>query len=431
MFDHSDPYRLLGVARGTPMGEVRAAYRRRLADPRRPTYSPEEQLRFVTALEAIERERRALGDPEAAPTPEQKSRRRNATGLAVYAACFLIAGVVALTAAAPNGTARAAWDGDLLATGLSLTAAAIAVAILAFRGPRRNHTAHNRPPTPKKAEDMYPNAQPPGIESIIAQAGLGQWRARYQPRPAPIGVRLGVALGIYLLVVLLFASTGFLATGYGLVFFLVFTAFIGLGVANLAHMKRKSQAGDALDFFDEGLIVKGPKARVQMLWWDDARVFQQLFHYPTTGLVTFNYLLVDQEGNAVSIGDPKGAASSAIVNLNGNLDRFVLGAAFEGPEIWGPIIQDQITRAQLPKVLAEIEAGRRVDFGHLSIDRDGITADGNPIPWPDLQAASVQDGVVLFNVRGRFLRTREPVYTIANFFVFKAAVQVRSGITWT
>ncbi|MDN3240009.1 DUF6585 family protein [Glycomyces tritici] len=278
---------------------------------------------------------------------------------------------------------------------------------------------------------MHSNAEQFPHGDLAAQAGLGRWQAQYRPRKAPIALSMGIAGAIYVALAACFIGSDLLANGFLLILFLVITAFFALGFANLAYTKHKSGAGDTLDFFEHGLIVKGPKTLVSIFTWDDARAYQRLFHYPQTGLVTYNYLLVGPEGNAISIGDPKGAAMSAAVNLEANLDRFTLGAAFDAPQEWGPIVQEQITRAQLPKVLAEIDAGRRVEFGGLALDARSLQVDGRAVPWGDLQGVSVNDGVVAFKIAGRFLKARQSVYTIPNFFVFKAAVHSRTGLAWS
>lgn len=266
---------------------------------------------------------------------------------------------------------------------------------------------------------------------LAAQAGLGQWRARYRPRKAPIALSMGIAGAIYVALAACFIGSNLLSHGFLLILFLIITAFFALGFANLAYTKKKSGAGDTLDLFDHGLIVKGPKALVSIFMWSDTKAYQRLFHYPQTGLTTYNYLLVGPEGSAISIGDPKGAAMSAALNLEANLDKFTLGAAFEQPQEWGFIVQEQITRAQLPQVLAEIDAGRQVAFGDLAVDAEALTVDRERIPWGDLQGLSVKDGEVAFKITGRFLKARQSVYTIPNFFVFKAAVQTRSGLNWS
>ncbi|GAA2320795.1 hypothetical protein GCM10009853_093780 [Glycomyces scopariae] len=278
---------------------------------------------------------------------------------------------------------------------------------------------------------MHPHAPSPEFQGVAAQAGLGHWQTAYRPRPTRIAVPLTVAGVIYIAVVACLAGSNLLANGFGLIMLAIFTVFIGLGVLNLAHMKRRSGAGDELHFFEHGLIIKGPKTLVSVFHWDDALVYQRLFHYPQTGLTTYNYLLTDDANAPIAIGDPKGAASSALVNLDGDLADFTLGAAFDRPDQWGPAIQSAITNAQLPNVLARITSGEKVRFGRLALTRHALVVEGTTIPWTDLQQITVKDGTAAFKSGGRFFRTREQVYAIPNFFVFKEAVQARSGLTWT
>ncbi|WP_030144287.1 DUF6585 family protein [Glycomyces sp. NRRL B-16210] len=278
---------------------------------------------------------------------------------------------------------------------------------------------------------MNRHAAPNEFDDIAHRAGLGNCRAEYKPRPTPFVLPLFIAGVIYLLTVVCLAGTNMLENSFGVIMLVIFTLFIGLGVLNVVHAKRKSGAGDVLRLYDNGLIVKGPKALVSIFYWDSARVHQRLFRYPQTGLTTYNYLLTGPDASPIAIGDPKGAAASAIVNLQGDLANFTLGAAFSSPEEWGPAIQQAVTRTQLPDVLARIDRGERLAFGDLAVERDFLTIDGTAIAWNRLQAVSLHDGVALFKSADRLFRTREPVYTIPNFFVLQEVVRARTGLEWT
>lgn len=277
---------------------------------------------------------------------------------------------------------------------------------------------------------MNPNPLSPELHQLAEQTDLGVHRAEYRPRPAPFAVPLAVALTIYALVIACLAGSNMLENSFGVIMLVVFTVFIGLGVLNLLHMKRKSGASDELHLFDHGLIVKGPKTLVSFHHWDDATVYQRLFHYPQTGLTTYNYLLVAPDGAAISIGDPKGATTSAVTNLP-NLDHFTLGASFDRPDQWGPAVQEAVTRTQLPAVFARIGNNETAAFGPLTLDRDTLTVDGTAIPLTGLQDAAVKDGTAVFKSYNRFFKTREPVYAIPNFFVFKAALEAQTNRPWS
>ena len=143
------------------------------------------------------------------------------------------------------------------------------------------------------------------------------------------------------------------------------------------------------------------------------------------------YLITGPETHPIAIGDPEGAAASAIANLQSDLANFTLGATFSRPEERDRVIQPAVTRAQLPDVLARIDRGERLAFGALVIDRDSLTIDGTVIAWSRLQAVSLHDGAAVFNSADSLFRTREPVYTIPDFFVFQEAVRARTGLEWT
>ncbi|MFB9662924.1 DUF6585 family protein [Glycomyces mayteni] len=277
---------------------------------------------------------------------------------------------------------------------------------------------------------MNPNPLPPELHQLADQTELGAHRAVYRPRATPVAVPLAVALTIYVLAAACLAGSNMLENSFGVIMLVVFTLFIGLGVLNVLHARRRSGAADELHLFDHGLIVKGPKTLVSLHHWDDATVYQRLFHYPQTGLTTYNYLLVAPDGAAISIGDPKGATGSALMNLP-DLDHFTLGAAFDRPDEWGPAVQSQITRAQLPAVLARLQHNDPVTFGPLTLDRDTLTVDGTAIPLTGLQDAAVHDGTAVFKSYNRYFKTREPIHTIPNFFLFKEALQAQTNRPWS
>lgn len=100
-----------------------------------------------------------------------------------------------------------------------------------------------------------------------------------------------------------------------------------------------------------------------------------------------------------------------------------IGRAFAHPEQWGPHLQDAVTRAQLPGVLAAIQAGRGVRFASIELRRNAMRAGRREVEWGRVEEPEFKQGHVIVRAAGRRAAlVHDRVSSIPTVFVFAAAV---------
>ncbi|MGV9271047.1 DUF6585 family protein [Kitasatospora sp. NPDC003701] len=175
----------------------------------------------------------------------------------------------------------------------------------------------------------------------------------------------------------------------------------------------KKNRGLRLDLYEHGLtaVVKG---RVHAVRYESTSVRQNTVrHTGVGGYTSYEYTLTDVDGTKVV--------------LRGRADRtgeVAQKGRFANPQEWGPAVQQAVTRAQLPRAVAILNSGERLDFGRLWVTRDGVGSARESTPWHEIQEIKVFSGFVKLKVAGRW---RAPagaaVSTIPNFFVFLALAE--------
>jgi hypothetical protein len=56
-----------------------------------------------------------------------------------------------------------------------------------------------------------------------------------------------------------------------------------------------------------------------------------------------------------------------------------------------------VTERLLPKYISRIETGGSVRFGPFTISREGITKDGEEVPWSQVTSVEISNGMVYVN----------------------------------
>ncbi|MFJ9953487.1 DUF6585 family protein [Kitasatospora sp. NPDC091207] len=175
----------------------------------------------------------------------------------------------------------------------------------------------------------------------------------------------------------------------------------------------KQNRGVRLDLYDHGLtaVVKG---RVHTVRYDQTSVLQNTVrHTGVGGYTAYAYTLTDVAG--------------AKVVLRGRADRtgeVAEKGKFANPREWGPAVQQEVTRAQLPRAVATLNSGGRLEFGRLWVTRDGLGSARESAQWHEIQEIKVFSGFVKIRVAGRWRAlTSAAVSTIPNFFVFLALAE--------
>jgi hypothetical protein len=75
----------------------------------------------------------------------------------------------------------------------------------------------------------------------------------------------------------------------------------------------------------------------------------------------------------------------------------VVGPEFPGAQDVVETVSSAVTERLLPKYISRIEAGGSVRFGPFAISREGITKDGEEVPWPQVASVEISNGMVYMN----------------------------------
>ncbi|WP_326767090.1 hypothetical protein OG978_23410 [Streptomyces sp. NBC_01591] len=168
----------------------------------------------------------------------------------------------------------------------------------------------------------------------------------------------------------------------------------------------RKQAAKRLHLFENGLIVhpESGDGRV-VIRWDSVRLYQDITQKIINGIPSTTEYVYSAVG--------PGRDHARITHF------------YEGPETWGPHMQQAVLQAQGPAVLESILAGETVNFGEFSLSRTGLTARGKGhLPWSGIQEIQVSAGWVnAMGTGGSGRRCSAAVSDIANLHVFLAVAQ--------
>ncbi|MFD5176001.1 DUF6585 family protein [Nocardia sp. NPDC058379] len=243
------------------------------------------------------------------------------------------------------------------------------------------------------------------IADVAAGAGLGQHRAAYAPtvmawsRIRVIGVVAGVALAVTALAFVIEQAgiawiTGL--TALGAVF-----AFV-LSTAQ-AWWHERETAGNRLAVYDHGLVaVLG--GHIGVARFDSTTVLRKIVRTRADG------------------GPVSTVATYTLTDLAGR--HFVLDSSFADAEQWGDWIQQAVTAAQLPRALAAVHAGHRLDFGGIWLTGTEIGTRNKSVPWHRVQGLRTVSGHAEIAVEGRWFELDSTaVADIPNIGILRALVE--------
>lgn len=225
-----------------------------------------------------------------------------------------------------------------------------------------------------------PEAAPPGTE------GLGRLRETFPPK----------RIGTVRMVGLLFMGTVSLVIPPLGAYFL----WLAFKTPNLS----RKQAARRLHLFEHGLAEVGKNGEVSVFRWDSMTVLQEITERYANGIyvgTTYVYTLYREHGTTLKVTD-----------------------FYAQPERWGPAFQEEITRAQLPGLLAGLEQGQSLAYGGLSVNLHGVATAKGRLTWPEIEKVEVAQGTLVLRKHGKKLFwARMPVKEIPNLFLFLALVE--------
>ena len=230
-----------------------------------------------------------------------------------------------------------------------------------------------------------PQTAPPGTE------GLGQLRETFLPK------RFGP---VRMATLLLMGTVSLILPPLGAYFLWL--------AAQTPNLSRK-QAARRLHLFEHGLAEVGKSGEVSVFRWDTMAVLQEITERYANGVyvgTTYVYTLYREDGTTLKVTD-----------------------FYDQPERWGPAVQQEITRAQIPGLLAGLEQGGTLAYGELSVNLGGVATSKDSLTWPQIEKVELSQGVLVLRKTGKKLPwARTPVKKIPNLFLFLTLVeQLRYG----
>lgn len=229
-------------------------------------------------------------------------------------------------------------------------------------------------------------ALPADVAALAEAEGLGRLRQTFLPKRFGKGRIIGLCIAT---VVLAFA---------------VVPSVLFVLILLKSPDVSKKQAARRLHIFENGLILADRTGPVGSVRWASASVLQEIVRRTVNGVhVGTNY--------TYTVAGPNGS-------------HLKITQFFDGVKLWGPAIQEGITTAQLPNVLAALEAGETIRFGDLAVSVGGVaTAKRGGTAWSEIQAVQVRQGAVYLRKAGKTLAwSNTNVKDIPNFFLFMAVV---------
>ncbi|MEU9451897.1 DUF6585 family protein [Streptomyces sp. NPDC048277] len=138
----------------------------------------------------------------------------------------------------------------------------------------------------------------------------------------------------------------------------------------------RKRAAQRLHLFEEGLVVHPPSGGEPVaLRWDSLHLQQEIVQLVINGVKA-----------------PTKYVYSASVPGQGPVR---ITEFYEDPDVWGPRMQDAVTRAQAPGVLETLREGGTVSFGALSLSRTAVYARGEGnLPWSEVREVRAAGGLV-------------------------------------
>ncbi|UGT57021.1 DUF6585 family protein [Nocardia asteroides] len=144
--------------------------------------------------------------------------------------------------------------------------------------------------------------------------------------------------------------------------------------------------------YEDGLAFTGEHMPVAYAWRSTS-----VWNYRETingGVSADRWVLVGPNRRAFAIGR---GAHLHTPRLDGQrVTDIRRGAPFVFEGVWGPVVQDGITRAQLPDALAALQRGETLDFDKVAINATELRVESTSLPWSQLHRVGAASGMLIF-----------------------------------
>ncbi|AXB41617.1 DUF6585 family protein [Amycolatopsis albispora] len=271
------------------------------------------------------------------------------------------------------------------------------------------------------------------VDQAAQRLRLGERQSVFRPVSMPKRRSLAgliPALVLFAFVLVLFGSAGLLTSFIGIGVSALFVLMIGAAVAGITMTTREARGDQEMHVFDHGVVIRGPKGRVLPYRFDETRLIRHGVKPAGSSdrFARWSYGLLNPVTPPVLMG--QGVAIGAVWRNAGDVDltNLLRVAQFERIDVWGPALEDAITRAHLPRTLQELSAGREVAFGPATALPHGLAIDGKVLPWGDISALRIEGGFLRVKVKGRFFTSSVKANDVPNFLVLAAVVNHFSAV---
>src|SRR5690606_26520162 len=100
-----------------------------------------------------------------------------------------------------------------------------------------------------------------------------------------------------------------------------------------------------------------------------------------------------------------------------------------GVERLGELIRDETMARMYPRYAAAYNAGQTINFGNLSISKQGISNDKETIAWDQVKGINLDRGVINIQKEGKWFTWKSAtVGGTPNVFVFLSMVDQIAGL---
>jgi hypothetical protein len=175
-----------------------------------------------------------------------------------------------------------------------------------------------------------------------------------------------------------------------------------LGVFGLFNTWRNWSLGAAL--YENGFAYQDRRGLRQVSWSDIDAVWQNITRHYRNGAytgTTYVYTVQTKDGQ-----------------------RLVLNGDLPGIQALGEAVVRGSTVTLFPRYVQELQAGRRVAFGPLALDPQGLYHGTKTLPWSQAKAVRIHQGIISVKKEGGWLNWASvSMPQIPNFFIFYELIQ--------
>ncbi len=152
-----------------------------------------------------------------------------------------------------------------------------------------------------------------------------------------------------------------------------------MGVLSILHVLRNWKL--AVHLYENGFEYTDQRGTQTVLWENVEGVRQQVIRYYQYGFI------------------PSG--TSYWINLQAqNGSNFTLDNRFSKVKKLAQTVQERMANAQLPKYLADLEAGKRIEFGSLGFDQKGVYHFNKSLSWSEVGKVDFNSGCLVITKKG-------------------------------